>query len=315
MRILVTGGSGFIGSAIIKRLVEDGHDVDGLVHTASRAGIVENAGGRVVVGDLLEAGEWTAVLGEADLVISASQPVRQSEKVPVDAARRRSFYHGKMVGNLFLAAAGTGVKGVVVTYGVNGFGNRGSEWLTENSDINPTGYERTVSGAYWHIDKTSRKAKLPLLNIFTGWVYGPGGWFATMARNIKNGSMRVVGDGNNFMSLIHIDDLAAAYSAIADKMPFGERYALVDDNPVTQRELADCIAETLEVRTPKNIDISAYAGMAGDLAGESISCSCRVSGARMKKHLLHELKYPTIATGIPQAIEALGITHNEERAA
>ncbi len=270
MRILVTGGSGFIGSAIIKRLVEDGHDVDGLVRTKSRADIVEKTGARVVIGDLLEAGEWASVLGDADLVISASQPVRQSEKVSVDAARRRSFYHGKMVGNLFHAAAGTGVKGVVVTYGVNGFGNRGNEWVTENNELDPKGYERTVSGAYWHIDKTSRKARVPLLNIFTGWVYGPGGWFATMARNIKNGSMRVVGDGNNFMSLIHIDDLAAAYSAIAEKMPFGERYALVDDNPVTQRELADCIANTLEVRTPKNIDIAAYAGMAGDLAAESI---------------------------------------------
>ena len=315
MRIFVTGGSGFIGSAIIKRLVEDGHDVDGLVRTKSRADVVEKAGARVVIGDLLESGEWTSVLGDADLIISASQPVKQGEKVPVDAARRRSFYHGKMVGNLFLAAAGSGVKGVVVTYGVNGFGNRGNEWVTENNELEPIGYERAVSGAYWHIDKTSRKARIPLLNIFTGWVYGPGGWFASMARSIKNGSMRVVGNGNNFMSLIHIDDLAAAYSAIAQKMPFGERYALVDDNPVTQRELADFIASTLGVRTPKNIDIAAYTGIAGDLAAESISCSCRVSGARMKKHLLPELKYPTIATGVPQVIEALNITHTEERAA
>jgi len=315
MRIFVTGGSGFIGSAIIKRLVEDGHDVDGLVHTASRADVVKNAGARVVLGDLLEAGAWTSVLGEADLVISASQPVRQGEKITIETSRRRSFYHGKMVGNLFLAAAGSGVKGVVVTYGVNGFGDRGNEWVTENSELAPIGYERTISGAYWHIDKTSRKARIPLLNIFTGWVYGSGGWFEAMARGIKNGSMRVVGEGNNFMSLIHIDDLAAAYSALAEKMPFGERYALVDDNPVTQRELADCMAKTLGVTAPRNMEIAAYARLAGELAAESMSCSCRMSGARMKKHLLTELKYPTIDSGVPQAIEAMNIPLNEERAA
>ena len=315
MRIFVTGGSGFIGSAIIKRLVEDGHDVDGLVHTASRASVVEKTGAKVVTGDLLEAGAWTSVLSEADLVISASQPVRQGEHIPLDAARRRSFYHGKMVGNLFLAAAGAGVKGVAVTYGVNGFRDRGNEWVTENSELDPSGYERAVSGAYWHIDKTSKKARIPLLNIFTGWVYGPGGWFATMARSIKNGSMRVVGDGNNFMSLIHIDDLTAAYSAIARKMPFGDRYALVDGSPVTQREFIDCMATTLGVKAPKNIDIATYTSLAGDLAAESMTCSCRVSGARMKKYLLPELKYPSIATGVPQAIEALGISRNEERAA
>ena len=136
-----------------------------------------------------------------------------------------------------------------------------------------------------------------------------------MARGIKNGSMRVVGEGNNFMSLIHIDDLADAYSAIAEKMPFGERYTLVDGNPVTQRELADFIAGAIGVRPPKNNDIAAYARIAGELAAESMTCSCRVSGARMKKHLLPELKYPTFVSGIPQVIESLGITQKEERAA
>lgn len=315
MRIFVAGGSGFIGSAIIKRLVRDGHDVDGLVHTRSHADAVEKAGAGVILGDLLETGAWTSAMCEADLVISTSQPVRQGEKLPLEAARRRSFYHGKMVGNLFLAAAGSGVKGVVVTYGVNGFGSHGNEWVTENSELGPTGYERTISGAYWHIDKTSRKARVPLLNIFTGWVYGPGSWFASMARGINNGSMKVVGEGNNFMSLIHIDDLADAYSAVAEKMPFGERYALVDGNPVTQRELAGFIAGTIGARPPNNIDIEEYARFAGELAAESMSCSCRVSGARMKKHLLPELKYPTIASGVPQVLESLGLTHAEERAA
>jgi nucleoside-diphosphate-sugar epimerase len=315
MRIFVAGGSGFIGSAIIRKLVQDGHDVDGLVHTRSHADAVEKAGGRVVLGDLLEASAWTSALCEADLVISASQPVRQGEKIPLESARRRSFYHGKMVGNLFLAAAGSGVKGVVVTYGVNGFGNHGNEWVKESSELDPTGYERTISGAYWHIDKTSRKARVPLLNVFTGWVYGPGSWFAAMARSIRNGSMHVVGEGNNFMSLIHIDDLADAYSAIAQKMPFGERYTLVDGNPVTQRELADLIAGTIGVRPPKNMDIAAYARLAGELAAESITCSCRVSGERMRKQLLPELKYPSIAMGVSQAIEPLYITHREERAA
>ena len=172
MKIFVTGGSGFIGSAICKQLVSQGHEVTGLVRRKSKADIVERTGATAVVGDLLEADSWTVPLRDADLIISASQPVRHGEKVSLSEARRRSYYHGQMVGNLFLAAEGSGAKGVIVTYGVQGFGNRGDQWVMENDEINPYGYERSVSGAYWHIDKTSRKTRVPLLNVFTGWVYG-----------------------------------------------------------------------------------------------------------------------------------------------
>ncbi len=259
MKIFVTGGSGFIGSAICKQLVSQGHEVTGLVRRKSKTDIVEKTGASVVVGDLLEADSWTVALRDADLIISASQPVRFGEKVSLSEARRRSYYHGQMVGNLFLAAEGSSAKGVVVTYGVQGFGNRGDQWVMENDEINPYGYERSVSGAYWHIDKTSRKTRVPLVNVFTGWVYGPGGWFETLARGIRNGTMRIIGDGNNYMSFVHVDDLARAYGKMAETLPFGERYCIVDGNPVTQREMANFVAKIIGGRTPKNVEMESYA--------------------------------------------------------
>ena len=315
MKIFVTGGSGFIGSAIIKRLVQEGYDVAGLVRRKSRADIVEEAGAKVVFGDLLEPDSWTTELRESEFVISCTQPVRQGEKVSLAEARRRSYYHGQMVGNLFLAGEGSNVKGVLCSYGVTGLGNKGDNWVNEMDEINPLGYERTIAGAYWHIDKTSRKTRVPLLNIFTGWAYGPDGWFETLVRGIKNGSMRVVGEGNNYLSLIHIDDLAEAYAKIVEKMPIGERYCLVDDSPVQQRELCEYIAKVIGARPPKTVEIDAYARLAGDLAAESLSCSTRVSNQKMKKQLLPELKFPSYMEGIPQVIEALGIVSKEERAA
>ncbi len=315
MKIFVTGGSGFIGSAICKQLVSQGHEVTGLVRRKSKTDIVEQTGASAVVGDLLEADSWTVALRDADLIISASQPVRHGEKVSLSEARRRSYYHGQMVGNLFLAAEGSSAKGVIVTYGVQGFGNRGDQWVMENDEINPYGYERSVSGAYWHIDKTSRKTRVPLVNVFTGWVYGPGGWFETLARGIRNGTMRIIGDGNNYMSFIHVDDLAQAYGKMAETLPFGERYCIVDGNPVTQREMANFIAKVIGGRTPKSVEMESYARLAGDLAAESMSCSTRVLGERTRKILMPELKYPSYMDGMPAVIEEMGILHREEKAA
>lgn len=315
MRVFVTGASGFVGYAVCKELVSEGHEVTGLVRRKTKADLVECTGAKVVFGDLLEPDSWTEALRESDLIITASQPVRYGEKVSLSEARRRSYYHGQMTGNLFLAAEGSSVKGIIVSYGVQGFGNRGDKWITENEELNPYGYDRSVTGAYWHIDKTSRKTRVPLVNIFTGWVYGQGGWFETMARGIRNGSMRIIGEGLNYVSLIHVDDLARAYARLVEKMPVGERYCLVDGEPVTLRDLTDFLAKYMGARPPKSTDFEAFARLSGDLLAETMSCSSRVSAAKMKKRLMPELKYPSYLMGMPQTIEELGFLPREGRVA
>ena len=71
--------------------------------------------------------------------------------------------------------------------------------------------------------------------------------------------MRIIGDGNNYMSLIHVDDLAQAYGKMAETLPFGERYCIVDGNPVTQREMANFVAKVIGGRSPKSVDMESYA--------------------------------------------------------
>ena len=316
MKVFVTGGSGFVGSAVVRCLANMGHEVTGLVHRRSNIPVVELAGGTAVVGDLLKpSDQWVQALRESEFVISATQPVRTGERVSLAEARRRSYNHGQMVGNLFLTSEGSKVKCVAVTYGVQGFGNHGDQWITEETDLNPSGYERTVSGAYWHVEKTSRKVRVPLINLFTGWVYGPGSWFEATVKCLTNGVARIVGDGSNYLSLIHIDDLAMAYAMLVEKMPLGERYCLVDDNPITQAELAFYIASLAGTRKPKKVDLENYCRIAGDLAGESQSCSTRVSGTKMSKRLLPVLKFPDYRTGIPDALDRLSDGPGRERAA
>ena len=200
---------------------------------------------------------------------------------------------------------------------INGSGFRiiqGFSFSSAETDLNPSGYERTVSGAYWHVEKTSRKVRVPLINLFTGWVYGPGSWFEATVKCLTNGVARIVGDGSNYLSLIHIDDLAMAYAMLVEKMPLGERYCLVDGNPITQAELAFYIASLAGTRKPKKVDLENYCRIAGDLAGESQSCSTRVSGTKMSKRLLPVLKFPDYRTGIPDALDRLSDGPGRERA-
>ena len=315
MRVIVCGASGFIGTAVVRELAGRGHEVTGVTRDNASASLLEAAGGKVVVSDLMTEGPWVDAVRSSDVVLSLVSSLSFGEKVAVNEAHRRSYQQGKMVGNLFMAAQGSKAKGVILSYGALGYGDRGDQWVTEYTDLNPTGFERAITGAYWHIEKTSRKARLPLLNLFTGWTYGPGGWFDAMVRGLRNGSWRVVGDGDNYMSLIHVDDLATAYANIVEKAPFGQRYCLVDGHPVTQRELTGFVAERLGCRPPASIDPANYARTAGELAAESFTASVKVSYERMKASVLPELKFPSYREGVPQALEAMGVTQDIERAA
>ncbi len=65
MRILVTGGTGFIGNHVVRRLIGEGHTVRVLVRNASTAQSIKALGAEIVEGNLLQLG-LVARRGHAD---------------------------------------------------------------------------------------------------------------------------------------------------------------------------------------------------------------------------------------------------------
>ena len=139
--------------------------------------------------------------------------------------------------------------------------------------------------------------------------------FEDLVERIQKGTWKMAGKGNNFLSLIHIDDLAAAYAKIAEKMPLGERLCLVDDSPMRQNEFLGLLAGELGCKPPASTDIESYRKLSGDLAAETMTASVRVTNEKMKRFLLPELKFPTCTTGLPDVIkrmEAMRTTEETE---
>ena len=77
MRAFVTGGSGFIGGALIQRLVGDGVQVRALARSESSAGKVRAHGAEPVMGDLNTAAAMSAGAASCDVAYHAAAFVEQ----------------------------------------------------------------------------------------------------------------------------------------------------------------------------------------------------------------------------------------------
>ncbi|MEV6491834.1 NAD(P)H-binding protein, partial [Actinoplanes sp. NPDC051633] len=124
MKIVLTGGTGYIGSVLLARLVADGHEVTALVRSSDSADKVAAAGATPAVGDLYDA-EWVAAqfTGADGVIHTAAADDGTSEQMDraVSAAAVR-------------ALAGTG-RPYVHTGGIWTYGDNAD--ITEDSPAAP----------------------------------------------------------------------------------------------------------------------------------------------------------------------------------
>lgn len=313
MKIFLTGATGFVGLSVLKALVSVGHTVKGLVQDTNKAKAVSAAGGIPVLGDLLVPAPWSENVKDCDVVISASSPFHITERLSLHEAERRADAHAEMVGNLIHAATNAHVQAIVLTYHVTAFGNQGDQWASEIRTIDPVGLSRPTAGKYWDIERAARRANLPTIEVFPGWVYGPGSWFKHyVVDGLKSGAARIVGAGNNYKSLIHIDDLTEGFRLILDKMPVGERFCLVDSNPVTQNEFIGFVAGEMGLTVPEHIDYTRFSDNMGEVLAEAFSSSIRVSNSKAKNELGFKPRYDNCRQGVPAVLKEMGIRTAEE---
>jgi len=135
-------------------------------------------------------------------------------------------------------------------------------------------------------------AGYPTLVLRSPGIYGPG---RGVHESIRLGRFRLVGDGQNYVSRIHVDDLAATVLAALYSDVAGV-YPVADEEPCTSVEIARFCAEQLGLPPPEPVDdVESYHTLRADR---------KVNGSAILNLLGVRLRYPSYRTGIPAAIEA-----------
>ncbi|MHB8417223.1 MAG: NAD-dependent epimerase/dehydratase family protein [Myxococcales bacterium] len=208
MRVFITGGTGFLGGAIVRALTKSGHHVSGLVRSAEKEAELRALGGVPVRGDMKDTRALAAAAAGHDALVHAA-----FEYGPEGAARDRSTVEA------LLAAAQGGAKAFVYTSGVLVLGLTGDAPADENAST-----AKAIPMVQWRppIEKLTLDRASPSLAavvIRPGFVYGAtkglvAGYFESAT---KEGAAAYVGDGSNHMAFVHRDDLGQLYRLVLEK--------------------------------------------------------------------------------------------------
>jgi nucleoside-diphosphate-sugar epimerase len=123
-------------------------------------------------------------------------------------------------------------------------------------------------------------------------IYGPG---RGLQRMLREGRYRLAGDGSNYVSRIHVVDLARITSAALESDLTGA-YPVADAEPAMAREVAGFVAGFMSVPKPESTDVSELP--------ETLRASRRVDGSAIRRKLGVGLLYPTYREGFPAVLAA-----------
>jgi nucleoside-diphosphate-sugar epimerase len=123
-------------------------------------------------------------------------------------------------------------------------------------------------------------------------IYGPG---RGVHESMRRGSFRLLGDGSNYVSRIHVEDLAALAEAALLSRHTGT-WPVADEEPCESREIAAFCAALLGLPLPPQAS-------AAELT-ETRRANRRVAGSAVFRLLGVTLRYPSYRTGIPACLAA-----------
>ena len=296
MRVFVTGASGFLGGVVCRLLTDAGHDVDALVRRRGSA----PPGTRPIEGDLLDGGRLRRALDadEPDCVIHLAAEIA-SQKDP----RRIRLVNVEGTKRLLEACTATGSPRFVFASTVV-TGDAEGRTLDESTPLPVhTAYGRSKQIG----ERLVRDSGLDAVVVRPSHVYGPGGWFVDefVTRLRQPGRFAVIGRGDNWWDVVHVDDVAAAIVAVAERATACATYHVVDDEPIRFYDFIALTARALGLGAPRRVPVALARLVGGRDPVLASTRSARSSNARIKADLGWTPRYPTAREGVPAAVAAL----------
>lgn len=279
MKIIVAGGSGFIGEPLVRRLIAKGHDVAVLSRDPAKV-----SAGRGVQWDAKSQGVWSSEVAAADVVINlAGENIGEGRWS--DERKRRMIDSRVNATNALVEALRTEParqRTLINASAVGIYGDRGDETLDESSD--PGRGFLTEIVTKW---ETAARAAEPLARLvilrFGVVLAGDGGAVGKMLLPFKLGAGGPIGSGKQWMSWIDRDDALRIIEWAIETPATRGTYNATAPTPARNRDFARALGRALHrpalLRTPALALRLAF----GEMADEVLLAGQRVIPARAQR--------------------------------
>jgi nucleoside-diphosphate-sugar epimerase len=170
------------------------------------------------------------------------------------------------------------------------YGDRGGEWVTEDSPLTPNterGLKRLSAETAW------LAMPLPVHLFRLAGIYGPG---RNQLLSVLDGTARRIIKEGQVFSRIHVGDIASVLEASIAKPDPGRAYNVCDDEPCPPQDVVAFAAELLGVPVPPAIPFEQ--AELSPMARSFYADSKRVSNCRIKQELGVTLAYPSYREGL-----------------
>jgi hypothetical protein len=292
MRILVTGSTGLIGSALVPFLTASGHSVTRLTRSKNFSG--DKLGESVAYWNPDARKIDPAVFEGHDAVVHlAGENVAGLWTQEKKKRIRKSRVEGTRLLSRSLAELGKPPKVLVCASAVGYYGNRGDEILTEESESGE-GFLAEVCREWEEACEPTRKKGIRVVNLRIGLVLSPeGGALKTMLPPFRLGVGGTIGSGNQYISWISIDDMVGIIHHAINQENLNGPVNSVAPNPVTNREFTKTLAWVLGRPSFLSVPEFAIRLLTGEMAEEMLLASTRA----VPKKLLdsgYKFRYPEL---------------------
>lgn len=246
MKILVTGGTGFTGKALVKRLLDAGHAVVALDYKEGvKTQELRDWGAEVVIGSVVDAELVERCMQGVDIVQHMAAAFRELD-VP-----NEYYWEVNVQGtrNVLESAMRHKVRKFIYTSTCGVHGNVDHPPAGENAPIQPADYYQQTKYEAEPLVLEYHRRGLKAVILRPAAIYGPGDpeRFGMIFRRVAKGWFPMFGDGKTYYHPLYIDNFVDALVAVMqDGVGDGEAYLIADEDYIEIEDLVRRVARAMD---------------------------------------------------------------------